>query len=65
MKIRYYVCGIGYDNNDRILDFEKYFGDFDHRDDAFNLFKNLEQQGSELLFVNVPSHIYQTSIEHN
>ena len=29
MEIRYYVCGIGYDENDCVTDYEQSFGDFE------------------------------------
>ena len=34
MKIRYYVSGIGYDNNDCVTDYDREFGDFDTVEEA-------------------------------
>ena len=34
MKIRYYVCGIGYDKNDCVTDYDREFGDFDTVEEA-------------------------------
>ena len=36
--IRYYVCGLGYDKNDCITDYEKAFGDFDTYEEAYEEF---------------------------
>lgn len=44
MEIRYYVCGIGYDANGRITDYERYFGDFDTYEDAYEEFERLKKQ---------------------
>ena len=42
MKIRYYVCGLGYDENDCITDYEMDFGDFDTLAEAYELFVQLQ-----------------------
>ena len=38
MKIRYYVCGIGYDENDCVTDYDREFGDFDTVEEARDKF---------------------------
>ena len=35
MKNRYYIYGLGYDENNRITDYEKYIGDFDTYEEAY------------------------------
>ena len=42
MKIRYYVCGIGYDKNDCVTDDEWDFGDFETYEEEYNLFVQLQ-----------------------
>lgn len=42
MEIRYYVCGIGYDKNDCVTDYEWDFGDFDTYEEAYELFVQLQ-----------------------
>lgn len=62
MKTRYYVCGIGYDENDRITDHEQNFGDFDTLDEARELFTKLESVDADSFFTNAPQ-IYQLLIQ--
>ena len=38
MKTRYYVCGLGYDKDARVTDYELYFGDFDTYEEAYKEF---------------------------
>jgi hypothetical protein len=64
VKIRYYVCGIGYNENDRITDYKKTFGDFDKFPEAFKLFKDLQLIPTELFFVDEGSSgCYQIVIQ--
>ena len=35
MKTIYTVCGLGYDQNDKITDDELYFGEFDNYEKAY------------------------------
>jgi hypothetical protein len=42
MKIRFYVCGLGYDENNRIFDGEMNFGDFDTYEEAYETFVKLQ-----------------------
>jgi hypothetical protein len=52
MKMKYYVCGLGYDENNHIMDFEQFFGLFDEYVDAYELFVKLQCKESESLFTN-------------
>ena len=52
MKIRYYVCGLGYDVNGNITDYEKYYGDFDTYEEAYELFVKLQCKSKETFFEN-------------
>lgn len=62
MKIRYYVCGLGYDEDARITDYEQYFGDFDTYEEAYELFVKLQCRDEESFFTNAPE-IYQLLIQ--
>ena len=62
MKTRYYVCGLGYDENDCITDYEQNFGDFDTYDKAYELFVKLQCRSVESYFTNV-SRIYKLLIQ--
>ena len=50
--IRYYVCGLGYDVNGNITDYEKYYGDFDTYTEAYELFVKLQCKSAETFFEN-------------
>jgi hypothetical protein len=50
MKTRYYVCGLGYDENDHVTDYECDFGDFDTYEEAYELFIKLQCSNPESLF---------------
>ena len=62
MKTRYYVCGLGYDENDCITDYEQNFGDFDTYDKAYELFVKLQCRSTESFFTNA-SGIYKLLIQ--
>lgn len=62
MKIRYYVCGIGYDENDCVTDHEQSFGDFDTYEEAYELFVKLQCKEDETFFENAPE-LYQLIIQ--
>ena len=54
-EIRYFVCGLGYDTNGRITDYERSFGDFDDKDEAQDKFdevneivNNIKERSKEL-----------------
>lgn len=59
MKIRYYVCGFGYDENYSLTGEEIEFGDFDTYEEAFALFTALQYQDEKAFFNTRPevSHI--------
>lgn len=60
--IRYYVCGLGYDEDDRVTDYEIYFGDFDTYEQAAELFAELQGRGAESFFTN-ELRVYQWLIQ--
>ena len=49
MKIRYYVCGIGYDKNDCITDYDREFGDFDTVEEARDKFDEVVYEAEDNL----------------
>lgn len=57
MKIRYYVCGIGYDKNDCVTDDEWDFGDFDTYAEAYMLFVKLQCRDEESFFTENESNV--------
>lgn len=61
MKIRYYVCGLGYDKNLEVIDYEVGFGDFDTYEEAYELFVKLQCRRAESFFVNA-SEVYEIDI---
>jgi hypothetical protein len=61
MKIRYYVCGLGYDENNEAIDYEVGFGDFDTCKEAYALLDELENRSAESFFVNAPK-VYEIEI---
>lgn len=50
MKTRYYVCGLYYDKNDYITDYEQDFGDFDTYTEAYEEFVKLQCRDPEWFF---------------
>ncbi len=50
--IRYYVCGLGYDVNGNITDYEKNFGNFDTYEMAYARFVTLQCISRDVLFAN-------------
>lgn len=62
MKIRYYVCGLGYDASYCITDYEQEFGDFDTYEEAYELFVKLQCRSVESFFENA-SDICQLLIQ--
>lgn len=61
MKIRYYVCGLGYDENSEAIDYEVSFGDFDTCEDAYKLFEELANRNAESFFVDAPD-VYEVEV---
>lgn len=62
MKIRYYVCGLGYDDNYCMLDHEQDFGNFDTYEEAYELFVKLQCRNVESFFANI-SDVYELCIQ--
>lgn len=50
--IRYYVCGLGYDVNGNITDYEREFGDFDTYEQAYARFVTVQCINRNALFTN-------------
>ena len=50
--IRYYVCGLGYDVNGNITDYEREFGDFDTYEQAYARFVTVQCMSRDVLFAN-------------
>ena len=61
-ETRYYVCGLGYDENDCITDYEKDFGDFDTYEEAYELFVKLQCRSEESFFEDAPE-VYEMLIQ--
>ena len=62
MKIRYYVSGLGYDENDCITDYEEDFGDFDTYEEAYELFVRLQCRSEESFFEDA-AEVYELLIQ--
>ena len=62
MEIRYYVCAIGYDENDCVTDYEDSFGDFDNYEDAYELFVKLQCKDKGSFFTKMPD-VYQVLLQ--
>ena len=59
-EIRYFVCGLGYDTNGRITDYERSFGDFDDKDEAQDKFDEVVSEAEEFIdefFENTPYEV--------
>lgn len=52
MKTRYYVCGLGYDNDYSANDYTQDFGDFDTYEEAYELFVKLQCRSAESFFTH-------------
>lgn len=59
--IRYYVCGLGYDENNQAIDYEYDFGDFDTLEEAHKLFEQLVDRSVKSFFVDAPN-VYEIAI---
>lgn len=62
METRYYVCCIGYDENDCVLSIAQDFGDFDTYEEAYELFVKLQNRSDESFFEKIPD-AYQLLIQ--
>lgn len=60
--IRYYVCGLGYDEDSCITDYEYDFGDFDTCEEAYELFEKLQCRSDESFFEDA-EEIYELLIQ--
>lgn len=63
MENRYYVCGLGYDENDCVTDYEKDFGDFDTYDEAYELFVELTNRDDQSFFTDDAENIHTLLIQ--
>ena len=62
MTTRYYVCGLGYDKNDCVIDYEWTFDDFDTYEEAYELFVKLQCSNAESFFEYIPG-VYKLLIQ--
>lgn len=62
VEVRYYVCGLGYDKNGIITDYERGFGDFYTYEGAYSLFARLRDMDADSLFAKTPN-LYQMLIQ--
>lgn len=62
MKTRYYVCGLGYDENYCIIGYEMHLGDFDTYEEAYEEFVKLQCRDPEWFFRNA-SDVYQVLLQ--
>ena len=54
METRYYVCGLCYDENDCIIDYNLDFGDFDTYEEAYVMFVELQCCTAQSFFADSP-----------
>ena len=62
MTTRYYVCGLGYDADYCITDYEWTFDDFDTYEEAYELFVKLQCSDAESFFTDIPE-VYKLLIQ--
>ena len=62
MRIRYCICGLGYDENCCITDYEMYLGDFDTYEEAYNEFVMLQCRDTSWFFKNA-TDVYQLLLQ--
>lgn len=62
METRFYVCGLGYDENGFVTDHEQSFGDFNTYEEAYELFVKLQCRDIASFFEKAPD-IYQLLIQ--
>ena len=60
--VRYYVCGLGYDDNDCVTDYEKSFGDFDSYEESYELFVKVQCRGAAL-FADIESKVRKLLVQ--
>ena len=62
MKISYYVCGLGYDKNNCITDYEMHLGNFDNYEEAYGCFVKLQCRNPKWFFRNALD-VYQLLLQ--
>ena len=62
METRYYVCGLGYNANGYVNDYEQCFGDFDTYEEAYELFVKVQCRGAAL-FADVTPEVQKLLIQ--
>lgn len=62
MGTRYYVCGLGYDENNCITGYEQDLGDFDTYEEAYEEFVMLQCRDIGWFFRNTPN-VYQLLLQ--
>ena len=62
MKTRFYVYGLGYDENDCVTDYEQYLGDFDTYEEAYEEFVRLQCRDVGWFFREA-SNVYQLLLQ--
>lgn len=60
--IKYCVCGLGYDKDAHITDYEMYLGDFDNYEEAYECFVKLQCRNPKWFFRNA-SDVYQVLLQ--
>jgi len=60
--IRYYVCGLGYDENYKVIDYEVNFECFDTYEEAYELFVKLQCK-EDAWFFNGEADVYQLLLQ--
>lgn len=60
---RFYVCGIGYDENNRVTDREWNFGQFENYSKAYEHFVQLQCRNAKSFFKDADANIYQLLIQ--
>jgi len=61
MAIKYYVCGLGYNQDLEVTDYGIGFGRFDTYTEAYELFVKLQCRSVESFFVNAPK-VYELDL---
>jgi hypothetical protein len=62
METVFCVCGLGYDKNEHITDYEMYLGDFDTYEEAYEFFVKLQCKNPKWFFRNA-SDVYQVLLQ--
>lgn len=62
MRTVYCVCGLGYDENNCITDYEMYLGNFDNYEEAYECFVKLQCRNPKWFFRNAED-VYQVLLQ--